>query len=84
VRPQARREYLARMRERYETAARASQSRLLDEACAVTGHHRKAVIRMLRRPTTSSRGSTANAAVSLIEPKPHSKAAVRNWIVPLD
>jgi hypothetical protein len=37
------------MRERYETAARASKGRLLDEVCAVTGYHRKAVIRLLRR-----------------------------------
>jgi hypothetical protein len=49
VGPQARREYVARMRERYETAARASKGRLLDEVCAVTGYHRKAVIRLLRR-----------------------------------
>ena len=48
--PQARREYLARMRERYEMATRAAKSRLLDEVCEVTGYHRKAVIRLLRRP----------------------------------
>lgn len=50
VGPQARREYLARMRERYEMATRAAKSRLLDEVCEVTGYHRKAVIRLLRRP----------------------------------
>jgi hypothetical protein len=33
VGPQARREYLARMRERYETADRATKSRLLNEVC---------------------------------------------------
>ncbi len=49
VGPQARREYLVRMRERYETASRATKSRLLDEVCEVTGYHRKAVIRLLRR-----------------------------------
>ena len=49
VGPQARREYLTRMRERYETAARAAKSRLLDEVCEVTGYHRKAAIRLLRR-----------------------------------
>ena len=37
VGPQARREYLTRMRERYETAARATKSRLLAEVCEVTG-----------------------------------------------
>jgi hypothetical protein len=50
VGPQARREYLARMRERYETADKATKSYLLDEVCEVTGYHRKAVIRLLRRP----------------------------------
>ena len=50
VGPQARREYLARMRERYETADKVTRSRLLDEVCEVTGYHRKAVIRLLRRP----------------------------------
>ena len=38
------------MRERYETATRATKSRLLDEVCEVTGYHRKAVIRLLGRP----------------------------------
>jgi len=56
VGPQARREYLARMRERYEGAkAKAAKSRLLDEVCEVTGYHRQAVIRLLRRPDTARR-----------------------------
>lgn len=46
--PQARREYLARMRERYVTADRAMRGRLLDEAVAVTGQHRKSLIRAWR------------------------------------
>jgi hypothetical protein len=50
VGPQARREYLARMRERYVMADRAEKGRLLDEAVAVTGRHRKALIRAWRRP----------------------------------
>lgn len=56
VGPQARREYLARMRERYVLAkTKAAKSRLVDEVCEVTGYHRKAVIRLLRRPTTTRR-----------------------------
>ena len=50
VGPQAIREYLGRMRERYAHAARPTKGQLLDEVCEVTGYHRKAVIRSLRRP----------------------------------
>lgn len=55
VGPAARHEYLARMRERYADADRASKQRLLDEVCAMTGYHRKAVIRALRRPARRAR-----------------------------
>jgi hypothetical protein len=37
------------MRERYERADKAAKGRLLDEVCEVTGYHRKAAIRLLRR-----------------------------------
>src|SRR3954454_16965606 len=50
VGPRATNEYLGRMRERYERAGREAKGALLDEVCAVTGYHRKAVIRSLRRP----------------------------------
>ena len=50
VGPQAIREYVARMRERYERAGREAKGGLLDEVCEVTGYHRKAVIRRLQRP----------------------------------
>ena len=50
VGPQAIREYLGRMRERYAHAVRPTKGQLLDEVCEVTGYHRKAVIRSLRRP----------------------------------
>ena len=50
VGPQARGEYLARMRDRYSGAQRAVRSQLISEVVAVTGYHRKAVIRLLRRP----------------------------------
>jgi hypothetical protein len=56
VGPQATREYLARMRERYERAKRAAKGGLLDEVCQVTGYHRKAVIRLLRRPAPTRAG----------------------------
>jgi hypothetical protein len=43
------REYAAKQRERYRGATRAEKHRLLDEVVAVTGIHRKAAIRLLRR-----------------------------------
>ncbi len=56
VGPQATREYLSRMRERYERAGRDTKGALLDEVCEVTGYHRKAVIRLLRRAPPAARG----------------------------
>ena len=47
--PEARREYLAQMRERYVGVNRREQGRLLAEAMTVTGYHRKALIRAWRR-----------------------------------
>lgn len=44
------REYAAVQRERYLTATRVEKGTLLDEVVAVTGLHRKAAIRLLRRP----------------------------------
>jgi len=43
------REYAVKQRERYQGASRAEKHRLLDEIVAVTGLHRNAVIRLLRR-----------------------------------
>jgi hypothetical protein len=43
------REYAAVQRERYRQATRAEKRQLLDEIVAVTGIHRKAAIRLLRR-----------------------------------
>jgi len=48
VGPEARREYLARMQERYVIANRKEKGRLLDEAVAMTGRHRKGLIRAWR------------------------------------
>lgn len=53
--PEAEREHLARMRERYLMASRPEKGRLLDEAGAVTGRHRKSLIRWGRRPRAASR-----------------------------
>jgi hypothetical protein len=47
------REYAAVQRERYRQATRAEKRQLLDEVVAVTGIHRKAAIRLLRRPPRS-------------------------------
>jgi len=53
------REYATVQRERYRQATRAEKRQLLDEIVAVTGIHRKAAIRLLRRtpraPTAPSR-----------------------------
>jgi hypothetical protein len=48
------REYATRQRVRYEHADRRQKQALLDEIVAVTGMHRKAVIRLLRRPPRSA------------------------------
>ena len=46
--PKAQREYLARVRERYVGAGRRAKGRLLDEAVAMTGRHRKSLMRAWR------------------------------------
>lgn len=52
------REYAAVQRERYLAATRAEKGALLDEVTAVTGLHRKAAIRLLRRPPRPPTGAT--------------------------
>ena len=42
------REYFSRQRERYQSLRRSERSRLVTEIVAVTGYHRKAVLRSLR------------------------------------
>jgi len=69
VGPQATREYLARMRERYERARPAAKGGLLDEVCTVTRYHRKAVIRLLRRaapPRADRRGRRVEYAPEVV------------------
>ena len=46
-----RRKYLKRMRERYWRADRVGRGELLSEMEAVTGLHRKSLIRLVRGPT---------------------------------
>ena len=64
-----RRKYLGRMRPRYLLATRAEQTRLLDEMQAVTGMHRKSLLRLLhaaslaRRVRTTQRTKTYGAQV---------------------
>jgi len=64
-----RRKYLGRMRPRYLLATRAEQTRLLDEMEAVTGMHRKSLLRLLhaaslaRRVRTTQRSKTYGAPV---------------------
>ena len=45
---QSKREYLAKIKDRYRHASKAGRSRILDEFCEVCGHHRKHAIRLLR------------------------------------
>ena len=47
---QARREYLGKIFDRYNLAAREVKHQILDEFCQVTGYHRKHAIRLLRGP----------------------------------
>lgn len=49
VGPEARQQYLQHMRERYVVAGRAARSALLNEALAMTGYHRNALIRRFTR-----------------------------------
>jgi len=56
-----RRKYLCKMQQRYRAAGRAEKGRLLDEMAAVTGQHRKSLIRLMqgeleRQPRQRERG----------------------------
>jgi hypothetical protein len=46
----AKREALARVHGRYQRAGRQHKTLILDEFCATCGYHRKAAVRLLRRP----------------------------------
>ncbi len=64
------REYAAVQRERYLAATRAEKGALLNEVVAVTGLHRKAAIRLLRR---APRAPTARSRAG--RPLPHRRDA---------
>jgi hypothetical protein len=55
VGPQATWEYRRAIAKRYRQADRSTKGQILDEFCEVTGHHRKAAIRMLRVPLERAR-----------------------------
>jgi hypothetical protein len=73
-----RRKYLRRMQERYESADRRHKGAWLDEMHAVTGRHRKSLVRLLaakgleRPPRQRQRGRTYGAAVE--------QAVVQIWV----
>jgi hypothetical protein len=50
----SKREYLAKIHGRYQRAGRPHKSRILDEFCLNCGYHRKAALRLLRRPLGGS------------------------------
>src|SRR5438874_4289599 len=50
VSARAKGEYVQAIYQRYRLAARPDKQRILDEFCAVTGHHRKHAIRVLNGP----------------------------------
>jgi hypothetical protein len=63
-----RRKYLRMMRKRYEPAGRKERGQLLDEMQAVTGLHRKAIVRLMggvlaRKSRSRQRGKTYGAEV---------------------
>lgn len=58
VSPQARTEYLRRMGERYQQVKPSQRGALLDEMEAMTGFHRKSLIRRMHRPVRAPRAAT--------------------------
>jgi hypothetical protein len=73
------REYAARQRERYRTLSnRDDKRRLLDEMVAVTKMHRKAIIRLLRRPPRAARTVSRAGRPAYYGP-PVAQAAALLW-----
>ncbi len=66
-----RRKYLKQMQKRYQAASRGEKGKLLDEMAAVTGQHRKGLIRLMnggleRRPRQRQRGKRYGAEVKAV------------------
>lgn len=64
------REYAEALRERYLGASRAQKQVLLDTFCVTTGYHRKAAIRLLRRPrpkTGKRRGRPPRYGLAVVQ-----------------
>ena len=53
---QSKREYLARIKDRYRHANRKGKTVILDEFCAVCGHHRKHAVRLLNADGRQRKG----------------------------
>ncbi len=64
--------YAAVQRERYLQATRAEKRQLLDEVVAVTGIHRKAAIRLLRRQPRAPAGPSRTGRPPCYGPSPSS------------
>lgn len=60
---QSKREYLARIKDRYRHASRKGKTRILDEFCAVCGHHRKHAIRLLNGDGRRRKKKTGRSSV---------------------
>lgn len=73
----SKKEYLERIYGRYERAGRKHKRKILDEFCAVCGHHRKHAIRLLRSPLKKQGRRPGPAAEYGPELVPHLK---RIWL----
>jgi hypothetical protein len=76
VSPQAKKEYLKRMWERYQQVKPSQRGALLDEMEAMTGFHRKALIRRMHRPERPPRRGTRRG-----RPRQYGRAVIAALVV---